>query len=68
MKKSTCTICGRQFQMGKNGICDPDRCDDCAGVVRDSTGYAWEPGEQEHEYLDVRTWEVTTVRRVDALR
>lgn len=68
MKKSTCTICGKKFDMGRNGICDPDRCDTCAGVRRDVNGYAWEPDEQEHKYQHVRTGEVTTVRRDEAFK
>lgn len=68
MKKSTCTICGKKFDMGRNGICDPDRCDDCAGVERDDNGYAWEPDEQEHQYLHINTGEITTVKRGEALR
>lgn len=68
MKKSTCVKCGRQFEMGLNGICDPDRCDDCAGIQRDDNGYAWEPDEQEHHYQHVGTGQHSTVSRKDAFK
>lgn len=49
--KATCTNCGTEFQMGKNGIttANGDQCDECAGVVRGRDGTAIESAE-EHCY------------------
>jgi len=41
--KGKCVICGRIFVFGKGGIetATGDKCDSCAGVIRDRIGYAF---------------------------
>lgn len=65
--KSRCKQCHTTFVVGVNGLSD-GRCDNCAGVQRDSKGYAWFFWEKSHMYQDVETGEIETVNRVDAFR
>jgi hypothetical protein len=60
-----CKICKQGFVMGWNGT--EDGCDECTRTVRDSHGYAWEPGERCHIYLDEATGVLFTVWRYDVL-
>ena len=51
--------------MGWNGTVDG--CDKCLGIVRDSDGHAWYPGENHHDYQDVSSGKVFRVARRSAL-
>ena len=60
-----CPKCHQGYVMGWNGTVDG--CDKCLGIVRDSNGHAWEPGEKYHDYQDESTGKVFRVARRSAL-
>ena len=49
VKSMICPKCHSEFILGESGIFTKDQflCDSCAGVERDSMGYAWLPGESD---------------------
>ena len=51
--------------MGWNGTVDG--CDKWLGIVRDTDGHAWYPGENHHDYQDVSSGKVFRVARRSAL-
>lgn len=59
-----CPKCGKNFILGVNGIIGG--CDKCQGIIRDSEGLPWKPGEETQTYapittcLDPSTWIVVT--------
>jgi len=65
MNNKTCPKCGKQYQVGVNGIVGS--CDKCARVKRDRDGFAWEQCETEHTYFNLTTGENEIVMRNDAL-
>ena len=44
-----CSKCGKDFTPGINGIVNPILCDSCAGIERDSQGWAW--STKDHNFL-----------------
>jgi hypothetical protein len=60
-----CPKCKQGYVMGWNGIVEG--CDKCLGVVRDSQGNFWEPGEKHADYLDLSTGRTFRVSRRTAL-
>jgi len=62
---SKCPNCHQGYVMGWNGT--SDGCDKCLGIVRDSNGHTWKPGEKEHIYEEVTTGRTFRVTRRSAL-